>query len=302
MKKLAVYGHCTIDQIQLGPDTYEQIGGSACYAAVTARRFGFAARMITRFGPDFPRQYLDDRGIDYMDSALSDLKTTRFVLTITGAERTIYQKCACEPIEHEDVTGADCTILSPLCGEITEETYARIKNGADNFLLVDPQGFLRVRSSERGGGNGNGKKITLRSASLDLTNVQAIKVSSEEAYHLTDGASGEKAMTMLQKHGAQNVIYTDKTDISLLNSDKIYTLTLPNKKIYDTTGIGDIFCAAFCCTMIKERDILWALCFAGGAAQAALDSKDVGLQKIPRKNQIQTNASYFYNMIKFKTL
>jgi sugar/nucleoside kinase (ribokinase family) len=62
-----------------------------------------------------------------------------------------------------------------------------------------------------------------------------------------------------------------------------YSITLPNKKIYDTTGVGDIFCSAFCCTMLKEKDFVWALCFAGGAAQAALESKDVGLLKIPKK-------------------
>ena len=54
--------------------------------------------------------------------------------------------------------------------------------------------------------------------------------------------------------------------------------------------------------MIKEKDFLWALCFAGGAAQAALDSKNIGLQKIPKKGAIQTNASYFYNLIKFRDL
>ena len=54
--------------------------------------------------------------------------------------------------------------------------------------------------------------------------------------------------------------------------------------------------------MLKEKDFLWALSFAGGAAQAALDSKNVGLQKIPSKGIVQNNASYFYNLIKFRDL
>ena len=299
MKKMAVYGHCTVDQIQLGSKTYEQIGGSACYAAATARQFGFAAHMFTRFGPDFPKQYFDDLDIRYTSNALSESMTTKFALNITGAERTLHLKHTCENISYENIHhDADCTIVSPLCGEITKDTYAQIKDGTDGFLLVDPQGFLRVKNL-----NGNyDNHISLHRTTLDLTNIQAIKTSADEAYNLTNGESGEKAMIALQKQGVQNVLYTDKTDISLLNKDKVYTITLPNKKIYDTTGVGDIFCAAFCCTMIKERDILWALCFAGGAAQAALDSKHVGVQKIPRKGQIQVNASYFYNMIKFKTI
>jgi sugar/nucleoside kinase (ribokinase family) len=86
----------------------------------------------------------------------------------------------------------------------------------------------------------------------------------------------------------------------MLVKDKLYSITLPNLELYDTTGIGDIFCSTFCCTMLKEKDFFWALCFAGGAAQAAIESKEIGLEKIPAKGAIETNASYFYNQIKFK--
>ncbi len=54
--------------------------------------------------------------------------------------------------------------------------------------------------------------------------------------------------------------------------------------------------------MIKENDILWALSFAGGAAQAALESKRIGLEKIPAKGAVESNAYYFYNTIKFKQI
>ena len=54
--------------------------------------------------------------------------------------------------------------------------------------------------------------------------------------------------------------------------------------------------------MLKERDFLWALCFAGGAAQAAIESKKIGLEKIPQKGAIENNGSYFYNMVKFRTI
>jgi hypothetical protein len=54
--------------------------------------------------------------------------------------------------------------------------------------------------------------------------------------------------------------------------------------------------------MLKEKDILWALSFAGGAAQAALESGQIGLEKIPSKGAIESNAYYFYNTIKFKEI
>ena len=54
--------------------------------------------------------------------------------------------------------------------------------------------------------------------------------------------------------------------------------------------------------MLKEKDILWALSFAGGAAQAALESEKIGLEKIPSKGAIESNAYYFYNTVRFKEI
>ena len=75
--------------------------------------------------------------------------------------------------------------------------------------------------------------------------------------------------------------------------DKVYSITLPNKEIHDTTGIGDIFCSTFCCTMLKGKDFLWAFCFAGGAAQAAFDSKNVGCKKFLEKVQFKQMLHIF---------
>jgi sugar/nucleoside kinase (ribokinase family) len=107
-------------------------------------------------------------------------------------------------------------------------------------------------------------------------------------------------MKNIQKRGVKHVLLTNKKEISLLANDRIYSIILPNNEVYDTTGLGDIFFTTFCCTLLKENDFLWALCFAGGAAQAALDTKEFGLKKIPEKNDIETNGSYFYNTVKFK--
>ena len=109
-------------------------------------------------------------------------------------------------------------------------------------------------------------------------------------------------MLALQKKGIEYVILTNKTDVSILIKNRIYSLKLPNKHVHDTTGIGDIFCSTFTCTMIKEKDFLWAFCFAAGSAQAALESNNVGLQKIPKKGDVENNASYFYNLVDFRDL
>ena len=288
--KLAVFSHCAIDSITLEGSNYSQIGGAACYCGLTAREFKFDVDLFTKFGRDFPQQYLADNKIHY-DNAESQTLTTKFSINITGADRTLKLENECDPIEF-DGTDADGCVVSPIYHEISNEVFSKIKRDS-NFILVDPQGFLRRVDSQN--------NILLEKTDVDLNKIDAVKVNPEEAKCLVDGTPDEM-MLALQKKGVEHVLFTDKLNVSLLVKDKIYSIKLPNREVYDTTGIGDIFCATFCCTMLKEKDFLWALCFAGGSAQAALDTKKVGLQKIPRRSQIETNASYFYNLVKYRQI
>jgi len=288
--KLAIFGHCAIDSISINGNNYEQVGGSACYCGITARQFKFDVDLFTKFGPDFPKQYLTQNKLNLINSE-SEKNTTKFDISITGSDRTLKLENECDPIEYS-TDDADGHIVSPIYHEINNDTLNKIKNDS-NFIFIDPQGFLRRKDSQN--------NITLQNTELDLSDVNAIKVNPEEAQCIVNGTDDEM-MLALQKKGVDHVLLTNKTNVSLLIKDKVYSITLPNKQIYDTTGIGDIFSSTFTCTMLKEKDFLWALCFAGGAAQAALDSRNLGLQKIPRKGTVQTNASYFYNLVKFRNL
>ncbi|MDH3395352.1 MAG: PfkB family carbohydrate kinase [Nitrosopumilus sp.] len=288
--KLAVVSHCAIDTITIDGNNYEQIGGAASYCGITARQFKFDVDLFTKFGPDFSKQYLTEHKINFANSE-SKKNTTKFAISITGSERTLKLENECEPIDYSGIS-ADGHIVSPIYNEISEDTFKKIKDDS-NFLFVDPQGFVRQKDSQN--------NIFLKNTDLDLSGINAIKVNPEEAKHLVSGTHDEM-MLALQKKGIEYVLLTNKTDVSLLVKDKVYSITLPNSQIHDTTGVGDIFCTAFICTMLKEKDFLWALSFAGGAAQAALESKNVGLQKIPRRGTIQNNASYFYNLVKFRDL
>ncbi len=288
--RLAVTSHCAIDTITLDGNNYEQIGGSACYCGITARQFKFDVDLFTKFGKDFPKQYLTEHKINFTNSE-SEKNTTKFAISITGSDRTLKLENECQPIDYSGIS-ADGHIVSPIFHEISNDTFKKIKDDS-NFLFVDPQGFVRQKDSQN--------NIFLKDINLDLSNVNAIKVNPDEAQHLVTGTHDEM-MLSLQKKGIEYVLLTNKTEVSILVKDKVYSITLPNNQIYDTTGVGDIFCTAFTCTMLKEKDFLWALSFAGGAAQAALESKNVGLQKIPSRGTIQTNASYFYNLVKFRDL
>jgi sugar/nucleoside kinase (ribokinase family) len=289
--KLDIFSHCTIDTIQINDSKYVVPGGPACYCSLTARILKFDVRLHTKFGSDFPLvNYLTEQKIVFED-ALSTKPTTQFILNLVNSERTLFLQNKCESINSVTLD-TDSVIISPLFDEISIELFEKIKKNA-NFVLLDPQGFLRRKNSEN--------KIYLEQADLNLSNISAIKVNQDELKYLT-GTSNVDGIKILQKKGIDSVILTDKQNISLLSKNRIYSITLPNLELNDTTGIGDIFCAAFCCTMLREKDILWALSFGGGAVQAALESKQIGLEKIPSKGAIESNAYYFYNTVKFKEI
>ena len=288
--KLALFSHCALDTISIEGNSYEQIGGAASYCGIMAHELKFDVDLFTKFGSDFPKQYLEQNKINLIN-AESTKNTTKFSISISGTDRTLKLENECEPIDYSSVD-ADGHIVSPIFHEISNDVFKKIKDDS-NFLFVDPQGFLRQKDSEN--------NIVLKKTELDLTNVNAIKINPEEGKNIVDGTPDEM-MLALQKKGIENVLFTDKTNVSLLVKDRIYSLKLPNKTVHDTTGIGDIFCSTFTCTMLKEKDFLWALCFAAGSAQAALESNNVGLQKIPKKGAVENNASYFYNLVDFRDL
>ena len=270
---------------------YDVPGGPACYCSLTARNQKFNVTLSTKYGIDFTLiDFLEQNKIS-MKNGLSNDNTTRFKIVLNNSDRELFIQNRCEPIEFIDEDN-DGVIISPVYDEITDELFKKIKQST-NFTLLDPQGFLRNHNSDN--------KILLKQIKLELDGVSAIKISPNELFSLT-GVSDDAGLLLLQKNGIENVILTNKQDISLLVKDKIYSIRLPNLELFDTTGIGDIFCATFCCTMLREKDFLWALSFAGGAAQAALETKKFGIEKVPRKGAVENNGSYFYNMLKFRQI
>ncbi|MBC8252041.1 MAG: ribokinase [Candidatus Nitrosopelagicus sp.] len=289
--KVGIFSHCTMDTIVYENEQYEAPGGPASYCSLTARKQKHDVNLYTKFGPNYPLDDFFKENKIITHDALSLKNTTKFRIGLDGSDRKLFVENMCEEInfiENDD----DGTIISPVFNEISSETYLKIKNSS-NFVLLDPQGFLREKNSNN--------EISLKRTSLDLKNINAIKMNPDEMFALT-GLTRNDGIKQLQKLGIEYVIYVNKQEISLLVKDKLYTIFLPKMTLIDTTGIGDIFCSTFVCTMLKEKDFLWALSFAGGAAQSALESKAFGLEKVPEKNALESNGSYFYNIVDFKQI
>ena len=289
--KVGIFSHCTMDTIVYENEQYDAPGGPASYCSITAKKQKHDVNLYTKFGANYPLEEFFNENKINMHDALSSKDTTKFRIELNNSDRKLFVENMCDNIDFIE-NNDDGTIISPVFDEISLDTYSQIKN-SDNFTFLDPQGFLREKNSDN--------EVSLKRTSLDLANIDAIKMNPDELFALT-GLSGHDGIKQLQKLGIEYVIHTNKQEISLLVKDKLYTIFLPKMTLTDTTGIGDIFCSTFTCTMLKEKDFLWALSFAGGAAQSALESKAFGLEKVPEKNALESNGSYFYNIVEFKQI
>ena len=289
--KVGIFAHCTMDTIIYENEQYEAAGGPASYCSFTARKQKHNVNLYTKFTENYPLEDFFKENKITLHNALSTEATTKFRIELNDSDRKLYVENMCEKIDFLD-NDDDGTIISPVFDEISLDVYSKIKK-SKNFTLLDPQGFLREKNSNN--------EISLKRTTLDLENINAIKTNPDELNALT-GLTDHDGMKQLQKLGIEYVIFTNKQEITLLVKDKLYSIFLPKMTLTDTTGIGDIFCSTFTCTMLKENDFLWALSFAGGAAQAALESKAFGLEKVPEKSALESNGSYFYNIVEFKQI
>src|SRR3989338_1506342 len=100
--KLALFSHCAIDTITIDGTNHEQIGGAACSGGLTARQLKFDVDLYTKFGRDFPNQYLTQNKINF-GNAISKKLSTRFAIEITSSDRNPKLLKEWDPIENTNI-------------------------------------------------------------------------------------------------------------------------------------------------------------------------------------------------------
>jgi sugar/nucleoside kinase (ribokinase family) len=301
--RIGIASHIVLDTIKgIDGSVSESMGGPPCYCGITARRFGFDVSLATRVGKDFPaqmHQLLRDSDLIVSDRQVAAAPTTRFSLVSEGDSRKLVLNSKCDPLTAGEIRDmkVDCWLASPVVDEIPFDVLAAIKQnkGKKNFVMLDPQGYMRTVDN-------SGNVSMKESLDLDLSGITAIKVDSQEMSALAGGLQGVEGMQHLQSKGIEFVVSTEHRVIHLLHKKMHYWIKLREVDTSDSTGAGDILSAAFCCAFMKEKDPLWAICFGAGAVRAALETKYIGLGKVPQISKIEQSASYFYNTIGFQQL
>lgn len=301
---VAILSNIVIDEIvSRDLNSSQSLGGPAAYCGVTARKFGFDTTLFTHFGNDLDLQYIEylkNQGVSFNNLQPSTLPTTRFVLKNFETDRELTLQSKCIPIDIEEIKNvkANCWLISPVFDEIPLDIlqYLVSSRKEKQFVMLDPQGYTRTVDSE-------GRVSIRKKMDIPIHNVDGIKLDRQEISCFTNGLQGMEGMKKIRSvYGIKYVLYTQDKVIHLLEEGKHYWINIPRHESPDSTGLGDIIASSFACTMLKEKDSVWAFCFAAGALTAALQTKEIGIKKIPSKSAIEQDATYYYNTMNFEII
>ena len=301
---VAILSNIVIDEIvSRDLNSSQSLGGPAAYCGVTARKFGFDTTLFTHFGNDLDLQYIEylkNQGVSFNNLQPSSLPTTRFVLKNFETDRELTLQSKCIPIDIEEIKNvkANCWIISPVFDEVPLDILQFLVSSRKEkqFVMLDPQGYTRTVDSE-------GRVSIRKKMDIPIHNVDGIKLDSQEISCFTNGLQGMEGMKKIRSfYGIKYVLHTQDHVIHLLEEGKHYWINIPKHESPDSTGLGDIITSSFACIMLKEKDSVWAFCFAAGALTAALQAKEIGIKKIPSKSAIEQNGTYYYNTMNFEII
>jgi sugar/nucleoside kinase (ribokinase family) len=263
-----VIGHIACDLTPAGP----RLGGTASYAALTARALGLRVGVVTAWGGEVPLNALD--GIQVSSMAVEHSTTFENLYTPDGRHQIIHHIAADIQVENVPATWREAAIvhIGPIAGEgksLAERGFAK------SMLGLTPQGWLRSWD-----GSGRVQPGSWPQASHALAKANAVVLSIEDV----DGDE-EQIEAMVNK--CRVVAVTEGSAGARLywNGDLRRFRTLRIKEV-DPTGAGDIFAAAFFWRFSTTHDPWTAARFAVQLASFSITRR--GLEGIPTREEIQT--------------
>jgi len=268
-----VIGHLSKDLIPEGSPTGSQLGGTAAYAALTARALGLRVGIVSSFNAkDLSLNAL--AGIPIIAIPSEETSTFSNIETPTGRQQTLHQHAA--QIDFEQVP--DLWRRTPIIhlGPIAQEMESQLPSGFSPALLgITPQGWLR-------GWDANGRVMPKKWSEMEASlNHASAAVLSIEDVEEDEGIIEEMSIA------SRILVLTEESEGPRLywNHD-LRHFPVPNVDIVDRTGAGDIFATAFFIRLHSTRDPWEAARFATCLASYSVTRH--GLESIPTEEEIQT--------------
>ncbi|MCF6277574.1 MAG: PfkB family carbohydrate kinase [Anaerolineales bacterium] len=263
-----VIGHIAQDETPQGL----QLGGTAAYAALTARALGLRVGILTACSTKTSLGAL--KGIRVI--SLPSAETTAFAFELSSAHRELFLRRRATPIAlaHVPETWRRTPIIH--LAPIADEIPALLPEGfAPHLLGLTPQGWLRQWDTD-----GRISPRQWSQAETSLNHAGAAVISLEEV-------AGDENIIEEMALASRVLVVTEGADGAQLywNHD-LRRFHAPKMAAVDATGAGDIFAAAFFIRLHTTRDPWEAARFATRLAAHSVQRR--GLAGIPTQEEIQT--------------
>jgi len=262
-----VIGHVTEDRTPAGP----RLGGTAAYAALTARALGARAGIVTAASQTAPLQALSGIPVVCLPSQHTTTFENRYE---PGMRRQVLHRRA-TPIAFEHVPQAWRTAsiihLGPVAQELKEEIPPSL---SPSLLGLTPQGWMRTWAED-----GHISPCLWRNSAALLPRAGAVVISREDV-------SGEEEIIEAMAQQTRLLAVTEGAGGAVLywNGDR-RRFRPPNVEEVDATGAGDIFAAAFFIRLLATRDPWEAARFATWLSARSVTRH--ALEGIPTQQEIE---------------
>lgn len=262
-----VIGHLTEDVTSTGL----RLGGTAAFAALTARAFGLRVGIVTSISNETSLEPLQDVPVLRVPAAHST--TFENQRTAAGRRQVIRQRAADITLESlpEAWRKAPIVHLGPVAQEISPEAASEF---AASLLGVTPQGWMRTWDED-----GRVTPCTWKSADTVLPLAGAVVISREDVHGDEDviHAMAQQTRVLAVTDGAEGVVLYWHGDSRRFRP--------PHVAEIDDIGAGDIFAAALFIRLYMTRDPWEAARFA--TLLAARSVSRPGFDGIPTRSDIE---------------
>jgi len=261
-----VIGHITVDLTPSGP----VLGGSAAYAALTARAMGLRVGVVTVRGDEIPMAELDGIPVVVGEAEHS----TTFENVYTPAGRIQYIRHAAATIEFAIVPDvwrrAKIIHLAPVAQEVG---VLLPPDFSPALLGLTPQGWMRTWDE-------TGKVQPCAWQPSDGALAQAGAV----VFSLEDVARDEEVIEHLA-HAARVLAVTEgASGVRLFWHGDSRRFRPPVVTEVDPTGAGDVFAAAYFARLLNTRDPWEAARFANRMAAISVTRR--GMAGVPSMDEV----------------
>jgi sugar/nucleoside kinase (ribokinase family) len=291
--RIGVYGNLTLDELDRNGKLVVRPGGSALYSSLAAVSLGARVSVFSNIGSDYPRDTLssmNSRGIDVAGVKKFDGLTTRFRISYRGDSRRLGLIHPGQRLKPANRLGSlEAIHLGPVFMEVGLDVLNFARRHTQ-FLSLDAQGLLRTLDRD------GFVRLVKRPIGPFLSKCNLVKATEEEARVMAPAATTVAAARRLLHKGVQYVIITKGRSGSLLvrkDGAALHIPSVPERKVVDLTGAGDIFIGSWLATFLALKDPFWA--GAVGAAFASLSARGFGASKFRfARRELFRRASWVY--------